>query len=76
MSINTSIYIPRMSIDHDEESIKYYMMINGIGNVSHIDFTPINKKPGFGENVDEVVKSAFVHFDDPWLCSDKIYHYI
>jgi hypothetical protein len=64
-----------MSIVHDEESIKYYMTINGIGNVSHIDFTPINKKPGFGENIDQLVKSAFVHFDDPWFCSDKLYHY-
>jgi tetrahydromethanopterin S-methyltransferase subunit G len=36
-----------------------------IGTVSHVDFTPINKKPGFGVNVDDVVKSAFVHFSDP-----------
>jgi hypothetical protein len=34
-----------------------------MGRVSRIDFTCINKKPGFGENVDDVVKSAFVHFD-------------
>lgn len=75
MSISTSIYIPRMSIDHNEESIKYYMEHYRIGDVSHVDFTPINKKPGFGENVDQVVKSAFVHFSDPWFCSVKFYHF-
>ena len=75
MSIMSSIYIPRMSVDHTEESIAYYMAQYRIGTVSHVDFTPINKKPGFGENVDEVVKSAFVHFSDPWFCSDKQYHY-
>ena len=64
-----------MSVDHNEESVAYYMMENRIGSVSHVDFTPINKKPGFGENVDQVVKSAFVHFSDPWFCSDKNYHF-
>jgi len=75
MSIYSSIYIPRMSVDHTEESIAYYMSANRIGTVSYVDFTPINKKPGFGENVDEVVKSAFVHFSDPWFCTDKQYHF-
>lgn len=75
MSIYSSIYIPRISVDHTEESIVYYMMKHHIGNVSHIDFTPINKKPGFGENVDQVVKSAFVHFSDPSFCSDKVYSF-
>ena len=73
-SINASIYIPRMHIKHTQESIAYYMAQFGI--VSHVDFTPINKKPGFGENVNEVVKSAFVHFSDPWFCNDKKkYHF-
>lgn len=75
MSIMSSIYIPRMSVDHTEESVAYYMAQYGIGTVSHVDFTPINKKPGFGENVNEVVKSAFVHFSDPWFCSDKLYYF-
>ena len=75
MSIYSSIYIPRMSVDDTEESIVYYMAQNSIGTVSHIDFTPINKKPGFKENVNEVVKSAFVHFSDPWFCSDKLYYF-
>lgn len=64
-----------MSVDHTEESIVYYMAQHRIGNVIQVDFTPINKKPGFGENVDQVVKSAFVHFSDPWFCSDKFYHF-
>ena len=60
-----------MSVDHTEKSIILYMLINKIGNVSHVDFTPINKKPGFGENVDQVVKSAFVHFFNPLFCRNS-----
>ena len=75
MSIYSSIYIPRVDSEHTEESITYYMAQHSIGTVSHIDFTPINKKPGFKENVNEVVKSAFVHFSDPWFCSDKLYYF-
>ena len=75
MSIYSSIYIPRVDSEHTEESITYYMAHYNIGTVSHIDFTPINKKPGFKENVKEVVKSAFVHFSDPWFCSDKLYYF-
>jgi hypothetical protein len=33
-----------------------------IGFVRRIDFCPIDKKPGFVENTDSHVKSAFVHF--------------
>lgn len=72
MNINSSIYIPRMSIDYDENSIRNIMEYCCIGTVSHIDFTPIDKKPGFGENVDKVVKSAFIHFSDPCFCGDKL----
>lgn len=75
MSISTSVYIPRMSVDHTEEFIRHIMEFYRIGQVSHVDFTPINKKPGFGENVNQVVKSAFVHFWEPWFCSDKLYHF-
>lgn len=75
MSISCSIYIPRMSIVHTEESVAYYMSQHGIGHVIYVDFTPINKRPGFGENVDQVVKSAFVHFSDPYLGSDNMYHF-
>jgi hypothetical protein len=75
MSIYSSIYIPRMSVDYDEESIRKIMSYYRIGTISHIDFTPINKKPGFRENFDQVVKSAFIHFSDPWLCSDLIYRF-
>jgi hypothetical protein len=75
MSIYSSIYIPRVDSEHTEESIAYYMSAHHIGYVSHVDFTPINKKPGFDENLNQVVKSAFVHFSDPWFCSDKQYYF-
>ena len=59
-----SLYIPRMSMKHDEVSVKQYLEMLHIGIVSRVDFTPINKKPGFGENLDSFVKSAFIHFYD------------
>ena len=66
MNVNsiTSIYIPRMAAFHNELNIKNIMAEYCIGHISHIDFTPINQKPGFGENVNNVVKSAFIHFVD------------
>lgn len=75
MNSYTSIYIPRMSTHHNEKTIQDIMNKYHIGTVSYVDFTPINKKPGFGENIDSVVMSAFVHFSDPALCSDGYYHY-
>jgi hypothetical protein len=76
MNSTLSIYIPRMAAHHDEESVKNVMTNYGIGTVNYVDFTPINKKPGFGEKVDDVVKSAFVHFSDPMMSSfDNNYHY-
>jgi hypothetical protein len=67
----SSIYIPRIAAHHDEESIRNVMANYNIGTVSHVDFTPINKKPGFGEKVDDVVKSAFVHFYNAFMKDDK-----
>lgn len=75
MTSYTSIYIPRMSTHHTVASIKNIMSSYRIGTVERVDFTPINKKPGFGENVDEVVMSAFVHFSDPLLGYDNCYNY-
>jgi len=75
MTSYTSIYIPRVSTCHTEVSIKNIMSSYQIGTVERVDFTPINKKPGFGENVDEVVMSAFVHFSDPILGYDNCYNY-
>jgi hypothetical protein len=57
-------------------SIKHIMSSYRIGTVERVDFTPINKKPGFGENVDEIVMSAFVHFSDPLLGHDNCYNYM
>ena len=75
MNSFASIYIPRMSTGWTEDAIREIMAIKSIGTVSHVDFTPINKKPGFGENVDSVVKSAFIHFSDPTIGSDNKYHF-
>jgi hypothetical protein len=50
------------------------MSLNGIGTVSYVDFTPINKKPGFGEDVDSVVMSVFVHFSDPIIDENGNYN--
>lgn len=61
-SITKSIYVPRMAIYHTEESVRHIMNYYMVGTVSYVDFTPINKKPGFGEDGDSVRKSAFIHF--------------
>lgn len=62
MNSITSIYIPRMSVLYTEEAVINIMFNLRIGAVTRVDFVPINKKPGFVEKVDEVYKSAFVHF--------------
>jgi hypothetical protein len=61
MNSVTSIYIPRMSVLHTEESVINVMFNLRIGSVTRVDFIPINKKPGFVEKLDDVYKSAFVH---------------
>jgi hypothetical protein len=76
MNSSTSIYIPRMSSLHTVESIKNIMSAFRIGTVERVDFTTINKKPGFGENVNDVLMSAFVHFSDPILGYDNCYNYM
>lgn len=60
--MNSSIYIPRMPSSRTAQEVVAAFKENDIGIVSRVDFTPINKRPGFGEDVDMVVKSAFVHF--------------
>lgn len=62
MNSQFSIYIPRMSSVHKENSIRQIMSYYSIGLVDYIDFTQINKKPGFCEQVDGDFKSAYVHF--------------
>ena len=57
-----SIYIPRVSVSTTENEVIGMFYKYKIGEVSRVDFTPINKKEGFGEDVDSIVKSAFVHF--------------
>ena len=65
MNSQASIYIPRMSFGWSEEDIREIMGIHRIGTVIYVDFTPLNKKPGFVENIDCALKSAFVHFSNP-----------
>jgi hypothetical protein len=60
-----------MSTKWNDEGIKRMMTLFLIGTVSHVDFTPINKKPGFDENVDFEVMSAFVHFSDPYIINNN-----
>jgi len=62
MSNITSIYIPRMSANVTEDQVIQEFDKFRIGQVRRVDFTPIVKRPGFGVDVDLVVKSAFVHF--------------
>lgn len=76
MNSNVSIYIPRMSIVWSENNVKNIMSRMGLGTVTHVDFTPINKKPGFGEEFDTRVMSAFVHFMDPVLCADGKHYWM
>jgi hypothetical protein len=71
MSFNFSIYIPRMSIGVCECYVREEFE-NKLGRISRIDFTTIDKKPGFGENVDNVVKSAFVHFERYCDCNSVL----
>lgn len=77
MNSITSIYIPRMSIIYTEESIKNIMFQLCVGSVERVDFIPINKKPGFFENVEHGVsddyRSAFVHFYLPIHREDGVY---
>jgi tetrahydromethanopterin S-methyltransferase subunit G len=47
---------------HTEEDVR--RVFSRVGLVSRVDFTPINKRPGFGEHLDELAKSAFVHFSE------------
>lgn len=65
-----------MAAHHDVESVTNIMENYSIGTVSHVDFTPINQKPGFNENnTDNNLKSAFVHFSDPSPVNNDNYHY-
>ena len=60
---NLSIYIPRMSASITRDQVVTEFDKFGIGLVIRVDFTPINKKPGFFEIIGGDVKSAFVHLD-------------
>lgn len=59
-----SIYIPRMGVTHSEDYVKTVFQTHyKFGIVNRVDFTAINKKQGFAENMNGDYKSAFVHFE-------------
>jgi hypothetical protein len=59
-----SIYVPRVLNEHTVDSVANIMTHFRVGVVHQVDFTPINKKPGFYEEFDNTFKSAFIHFID------------
>jgi len=58
-----SFYIPRIPTNYSEEYVFNIFEQSGIGMVERVDFAPINPRPGFGVNLHNVVRSAFVHFN-------------
>jgi len=61
MSSNHCLYIPRMSSFVTEVMLEDQLS-QLIGKIKRVDFTPINKKLGFTENINDNYKSAFIHF--------------
>jgi hypothetical protein len=61
MNSLNSIYIPRMSLSVNEKIITEEFA-KTLGEVLRVDFTCIDKKPGFNENHHPLFKSVFVHF--------------
>ena len=56
-----SIYIPRVSVCIFESHLMH--QFRDVGHICRIDFTDVNKKPGFTEKVNGLFKSVFIHFD-------------
>ncbi len=73
MNSNISIYIPRMSKIWTEIAVKNLMEREFSASVIGIDFIPINKKPGFKEDIESEFISAFVHFFVPQYYLDNRY---
>lgn len=67
MDSNTvsSIYIPRMSSFVTQEDIAFEFNNTYSNCVTRVDFTSVNKKPGFVEETSTPFKAAFVHFMYP-----------
>jgi hypothetical protein len=73
MNANISIYIPRISNVWTEIAVKNFMEREFSATVIDIDFIPINKKPGFKEDIESKFISAFVHFIVPDCYLDNRY---
>jgi hypothetical protein len=65
-----SIYVPRLASSWNEKSVTEVMERFSIGMVCRVDFRPVNFKPGFNEHLNEIVMSAFIHFDFPYILHD------
>jgi alpha/beta superfamily hydrolase len=58
-----SVYIPRVSVEVNENIVQSVFHYYGVGTILRVDFTSVNKKKGFYESGEELkFKSAFVHF--------------
>ncbi len=55
-----SFYIPRIPININKKTLN--KIFENVGLISRVDFTPINKKPGFKENIEGEYRSVFIHF--------------
>jgi hypothetical protein len=55
-----SLYIPIISTSYSEEDIKQLFSYH-VGKVTRVDFAPAKKRPGQGENVPIIIRSAYVY---------------
>ena len=63
----TSIYIHRVSVDVTAWDIMNEFDKLEIGCARRVDFAPVDNKPGFGEEINVVAKSATVYFHHYYL---------
>ena len=69
-----SFYIS--SVNEFVSSSDIIRAFNKIGVVHRVDFTPINKHPGFKENLSGKYKSAFVHVVELFTLGEEIKNFI
>jgi len=60
----TAIYIPRVSITENQQTI--INKLSCLGAITRVDFTPLGKQVGFVESYDnkDIYKSVFIHFSE------------
>lgn len=62
MNYSSSIFIPRMGIEHTFETVSFIMDLFNIGQVIHVQFIPFKCNNG---KYNTFVKSAIVYFSQP-----------